>query len=238
MASPRPGADTLARLDQLLHGLELPLLGEIYCEEGGDAFWAAHLGPLRELGLVWAAALCERLPPGGRSLYAGAGVAELPALLCEHLELGRELRVCNLDAAECESLNRSLAAVGIGAGLRFVAEDAGRAGGEGYDHLSVVSLFSDPVQYPLCSAVGYGRMPPVLLDLEGFAAERQRLAALAGCLLAGLADGGLVTTTFEDLPWLLHSAEAAGWSLVVEEIEAVPTAVVGDPLGFARIHRG
>ncbi|MGH8701529.1 MAG: hypothetical protein ACREVR_10215, partial [Burkholderiales bacterium] len=58
-------------------------LGRIYCDEGGDAFWEDRRGPCQKLGIKLAEVLRGRLRPNGRSLYVGAGVAELPVLLME-----------------------------------------------------------------------------------------------------------------------------------------------------------
>ena len=96
----------------------------IYCNEGGDAFWTVHRGPARRLGCEWADALGPRLTPGGRSLYVGAGVAELPAMLHETLDLGRTVVAANLRGEEIEILKAGMRSVGIDApGLEWVASD-------------------------------------------------------------------------------------------------------------------
>ena len=71
--------------------LDYARLGPIYCDEGGDEFWAAKRGLCQRLGLKLAKALLPRLQPGGTSLYVGAGVAEIPLLLMESLDLGLSL---------------------------------------------------------------------------------------------------------------------------------------------------
>ena len=53
--------------------LDYALLGEIYCEEGGKAFWNAHRKKCQTMGLKIAEALKQRLSQKGRSLYVGAG---------------------------------------------------------------------------------------------------------------------------------------------------------------------
>ncbi|MFM8551879.1 MAG: hypothetical protein ACKOCD_06140, partial [Nitrospiraceae bacterium] len=60
--------------------LDYRRLGPIYCDEGGAAFWKAKRGPCRQLGIKLAEVLRGRLKREGRSLYVGAGVAELPLL--------------------------------------------------------------------------------------------------------------------------------------------------------------
>src|SRR5690606_32090939 len=98
-------ADTRELLKRLFDALDWAALGEIYCDEGGEAFWREHRRPARIAGLGWADALASRLPPGGRSLYVGAGVAELPAMIAERRELGRTVVATNLRARECEVLD-------------------------------------------------------------------------------------------------------------------------------------
>ena len=54
--------------------LDYGRLGEIYCDEGGDAFWQEHAEPARLLGVQWARSLATRVDRGGSSVYVGAGV--------------------------------------------------------------------------------------------------------------------------------------------------------------------
>ena len=82
-------AETFERLDYAK-------LGAIYCDEGGEAFWKDRREPCRTLGIALAEVLLNRLKPGGRSLYVGAGVAEIPALFMESLDLGRHVEAHNL----------------------------------------------------------------------------------------------------------------------------------------------
>jgi hypothetical protein len=63
---------------KLFHCLEYQRLGRVYCYEGGVEFWKAKREPCRRLGIRVGEALLTRLKPRGRSLYVGAGVAELP----------------------------------------------------------------------------------------------------------------------------------------------------------------
>jgi hypothetical protein len=101
--------------------LDYARLGPIYCDEGGDEFWAAKRGLCQRLGLKLAKALLPRLQPGGTSLYVGAGVAEIPLLLMESLDLGRHVLACNLRRQEVLVLNRACA----GFPIRFHHLDAG-----------------------------------------------------------------------------------------------------------------
>ena len=67
-----------------------------------------------------------------------------------------------------------------------------------------------------------------------FEAERNRLRALVGTLLDGLRRPGLVTTTFEEVPWLLDAATTRGLTVDADDA-ALETAIVGDPIGFLRV---
>jgi len=232
-----PSSDTRALLQRLMDALDYAALAEIYCDHGGEAFWVDRRGAVVDLGLSWAGELANRLPLGGRSWYVGAGVAELPALLTEVCDLKRECSVTSLRAAECETLNASIEAVGLAERLRFCAGDAADATGAGFDHLSLVSVLDDPETYPWISAVTYGRASALDLDVSAFEAERDKIRALVRRLCDALAFPALVTTTFDEAPWILERAAELG--VVVDGDETmVETAVVGDPVGFLALRRG
>jgi hypothetical protein len=101
MARKLMNVGTAARraMKEVFARLDYGRLGPIYCDEGGDEFWAAKRGLCQRLGLKLAKALLPRLQPGGTSLYVGAGVAEIPLLLMESLDLGRQVLACNLRKA-------------------------------------------------------------------------------------------------------------------------------------------
>jgi hypothetical protein len=232
MTAPTP--TTVELIERVFAALDYETLGSIYCHEGGAEFWEERREHVMSAGVVWARALCARLGVG-RSLYVGAGVAELPALIVECEDLGREVRIASLNEPECESLNASLATVGLADRLVFQPIDAREAAaGGGFDHLSLVSVLTDPEHYPTVSDLSYGRLHPALVDMDAFTAERASLRSLVDSLLAALQTPAWVTTTAEDAPWLLQAAEARGL-LVEPDDEAIETAVVGDPLGFLRI---
>src|SRR2546422_10033362 len=69
---------TLASITRIFDSLDYAALGPIYCDEGGDAFWEERRVGWPGRGGKLAAALGHRLPPGGRSLYVGAGAAAPP----------------------------------------------------------------------------------------------------------------------------------------------------------------
>ena len=123
MARKLMNVGTVARraMKDIFARLDYGRLGPIYCDEGGDEFWAAKRGLCQRLGLKLAKALLPRLQPGGTSLYVGAGVAEIPLLLMESLDLGRQVLACNLRKQEVQVLNRAC----VGFPIRFRHQDAG-----------------------------------------------------------------------------------------------------------------
>ncbi|HJS66076.1 MAG TPA: hypothetical protein VJ760_01925, partial [Nitrospiraceae bacterium] len=110
--------------------LDYGALGSVYCYEGGDEFWRAKRGPCERLGSRVALLLRKKLQRGGRSLYVGAGVAELPALIMETVELDRRVEPYNLRKAEVAALNSACRSIPIA----FHAVDAAKAKGR-FDHL-------------------------------------------------------------------------------------------------------
>jgi hypothetical protein len=75
--------------------LDYKALGAIYCDEGGEEFWKDRREPCQTLGVQMAKILRRRLKSEGRSLYVGAGVAEIPMLVMETLELHRKVAAFN-----------------------------------------------------------------------------------------------------------------------------------------------
>lgn len=231
-----PVRDVDSLLDRLFAALDWRALGAVYCDEGGDAFWAAHCEPALRLGRLWARELGARLPRGGASLYVGAGVAELPAMLTEVRGLGRRVVACNLRREECAAIAAGLRAVGVSdSELDLVCADARDLVSAGpFDHLSLVSVLTDPELWPQSSALGYGRMPPVLLDVDAFVRERDEISSLADALLTALQRPAWITTTSDEVPWLAHGAERRGLAVEADET-LIQTAIVGDPIGFLRL---
>lgn len=225
-------------LRRLFRALDWRALGDVYCDDGGDAFWAEHRGKALRLGLRWADALLPRLGPGGRSLYVGGGVADLPAVVAEVVERGRSVLIANLRAAECDLLAAGLDEVGLTGSVRVEAADAGVVAGRAgvLDHVSMVSVLTDPETWPQVSAVGYGRMPPALLDVEAFSRERAAIHSLVDALLGATGSRSVFTTTVEEVPWLLRAADRLGLSVEADDV-LVESAIVGDPIGFLAVRR-
>ena len=180
---------TARLITEAFEHLDYEKLGAIYCDEGGDAFWNDRREPCRTLGIALAEILLNRLKPGGRSLYVGAGVAELPILLMEALDLGRTFDAFNLRAGEVDVLNQACK----GLPFRISGNDARSARGT-FDHLCIVSVLNDPEQYPEISALSYGRANPVTFNSTAFVDQRTNVLALADACLRKLALPALGST--------------------------------------------
>src|SRR4029077_8362888 len=177
--------------------LDYGALGPVYCYEGGDEFWRAKRGLCDRLGSRVAVVLRRKLGQGGRSLYVGAGVAELPALIMETVELGRTVESYNLRRAEVVGLNHVCDMIP----LTFHVADAASAKGR-FDHLWMVSVLNDPERFPHLSPLSYGRGNLLTLDPLKFAQERRIVRALVASCMGKLMRPGLVTTTTEEVIWI------------------------------------
>jgi hypothetical protein len=223
------------RLQSVLAALDWGRLGAVYFHDDGERLLTARRAGIVDLGLPWAKALLARLPRGGRSLYAGAGLAELPAMLAEVLLHERTVQAVNLRQEECELLAAGLRTAGLADVLAIECREAGdAAAGGGFDHVAAVSLFTDPETWPLLSDVTYGRIAPLLIDVVRFAQEREAARALAARLWAGVRPPAWITTTAEEVSWFMAAAQTAGVPLVADD-ELLETAIVGDPVGFLRV---
>lgn len=222
-------------LGRALDALDWRALGDVYFHEDGEKLLRNRREPVERLGAVWARALLRRLPAGGRSLHVGAGLAELPAMLAEVLVAGRTVRAVNLRGEECAILDRALQQAGLSDRLRIEHLDAGGVEpGTTYDHLGVVSLFTDPETWPTLSDISYGRICPVQVDVDAFVRERDHARSIAARLFGLLQRPGWVTTSADELGWFLDQAEAHGVPIEADDA-LVETAMVGDPIGFVRV---
>ena len=222
-------AATRSAIAALFKRLDYSTLGRIYCDEGGDAFWKAKKGPCQALGIKFAEVLRGRLARGGRSLYVGAGVAELPMLAMETMELERTVTACNLREDEVTTLNRAC----DGQPFRFQYRDAGDIDGT-FDHVWIVSVLNDPERFPKLSALSYGRANPVQFDVAAFARERAEVVSLVDRCLRKLQLPSLVTTSTEEINWVTDWCHRRNIACVVEP-KSYPTAVVEDPICLIRV---
>jgi hypothetical protein len=209
--------------------LDYAALGRIYCHDGGEAFWRVKRGPCRRWGIKLAGILKGLLPARGRSLYVGAGVAEIPMLMMEARELRRRVDAYNLRRDEVRLLNQASA----DSGLHFLAGDAGAARAR-VDHLWMVSVLNDPERFPHLSALSYGRAIPLTFDPARFSAERRTVRRLVDRCLRKLTGPGVVTTSTEEVMWIAEWCHQRKIPYRVSERD-YPAAIVGDPVCFLRI---
>ena len=209
--------------------LDYAVLGEIYCEEGGEAFWNAHKKKCQTMGIKIAEALKQRLSQHGRSLYVGAGVAEIPMLVMETLEMSRTVEACNLREQEVSILNQACHALPF----TIQATDAQTVQGT-FNHLWMASVLNDPECFPETSALSYGRADPVRFDPVAFQREKTHIQGLLDACLPKLSRPGLLSTSVEEVTWMTDWLTRNQIPFHVEE-KAYPTAIVGDPLCFIRI---
>ena len=231
MARKLMNVGTVARraMKDIFARLDYGRLGPIYCDEGGDEFWAAKRGLCQRLGLKLAKALLPRLQPGGPSFSVGAGVAEIPLLLMESLDLGRQVLACNLRKQEVQVLNRAC----VGFPIRFRHQDAGSVK-DRVDHLWLVSVLNDPERFPELSALSYGRANPVTFDAKRVLPQQRIVATLVDRCLKRLIIPGLVTTTVEEAVWVAEWCHRRGVRYRIDQrTYASPT--VGDPICFMQI---
>lgn len=220
---------TRRRIANVFRDLEYQKLGPVYCYEGGDEFWRAKRRLCLRLGSIVAEALLTRLKPQGRSLYVGAGVAEIPPLLVESLDLERDVNSYNLRREEVSSLNRTCRMTGI----RFRAEDAMGAKGR-YDHVWMVSVLNDPERFPHLSSLSYGRADPVTFDPLRFIWEQRIVRSLVDRCLSKLVIPGLVTTSTEEVVWIADWCHRKQIPYLVGRRQ-YKTALVEDPICFVYV---
>ena len=226
------GIRTKQAIRDVFSKLDYDALGDIYCEEGGEAFWKAHKKKCQTMGIRIAEALKRHLAQKGRSLYVGAGVAELPMLVLETLDMNRTVQVHNLREREVAVLNQACH------GLPFTIHATGAQTARGtFDHIWIASVLNDPECYPETSALAYGRADPVRFDPVTFQRERTRIRRLLDACLPKLSRPGLLSTTVEEVTWMTDWLTRHRIPFHVEE-QLYPTAIVGDPLCFIRTGPG
>ncbi|UVT15957.1 MAG: hypothetical protein H8K04_19550 [Nitrospira sp.] len=209
--------------------LDYKRLESVYCYEGGDEFWRTKRAPCRRLGTTVAEALVRRLPCDGRSLYVGAGVSELPALLAEAIGRQRKVEPYNLRRSEVTVLNRACRSLPV----RFHALDASRAQGR-FNHIWIVSVLNDPERFPHLSTLSYGRADPVTFQHVSYQKERRIVQAIVNRCMSKLDVPGLVTTSTEEVVWIADWCHRHHVPYRVER-RHYPTALVGDPICFIKV---
>jgi hypothetical protein len=221
--------ETVRAIRRIFTELDYSTLGSIYCHEGGESFWKAKREPCQRLGIKLAEALIRELRPGGRSLYVGAGVAELPPLLAEALDGRRHVEPYNLRRSEVATLNRVFRSLPV----KFRGRDATSARGR-FDHLWMVSVLNDPESFPHLSPLSYGEANPVMFNAARFQEERRIVRSIVNRCMRKLSLPGLVTTSTEEVVWI---AEWCHRHRIPYRIgrKQYATALVGDPICFINI---
>ncbi len=214
---------------QMYDALDYRALESVYCEDGGKVFWQNKRKPCQRMGNALAKALRPFLPQNGKSLYVGAGVAEISPLLMEIIDLHRSVFPYNLRETEVQTLNQS----STHQKLTFQFRSAVQAEGS-FDHVWMVSVLNDPEQFPHASSLSYGRADPLSFDPDLFTQERARILLLTHNCLKKLAKPGLITTSVEEIPWITHWCDTHRISYEIQE-PTYPTALVGDPVCFVRV---
>jgi len=139
----RLSSSTRRAIVDVFNRLDYKRLESVYCYDGGDEFWRRKREPCRRLGTKVAEVLIRKLSYSGWSLYVGAGVTELPALLAESIELQRRVEPYNLRRSEVAVVNRACRSLPV----RFRAQDASSATSL-FDHIWIVSVLNDPERFP------------------------------------------------------------------------------------------
>ncbi|MBH0203838.1 MAG: hypothetical protein HP496_16440 [Nitrospira sp.] len=227
--STRLSGSTRRSIADVFDHLDYKRLESVYCYEGGDEFWRTKREPCRRLGTKMAEVLVKKLSHSGRSLYVGAGVTELPALLAEVIELQRQVEPYNLRRSEVAVLNRACRPLPV----KFRAQDASLASGL-FDHLWIVSVLNDPERFPNLAPLSYGTADPVSFDPRRFEQQRRVVRSIVDRVLPKLSLPGLVTTSTEEVIWIADWCHRKNIPYLVER-EQFPTALVGDPVCFIRI---
>ncbi len=224
-----PSRPTSAAITKIFARLDYDTLGPVYCYEGGNEFWQAKRKPCERLGNRIARALSDRLGPHGRSLYVGAGVAELPPILMETLDLQREIEPYNLRRTEVTAINQACRSLPV----RFRSLDAAKSKGQ-FDHLWMVSVLNDPERFPDLAPLSYGNANPVTFNPVKFERQRRIVRSIVDRVMPKLSLPGLVTTSTEEVVWIADWCHRKNIPYLVER-EQFPTALVGDPVCFMRI---
>jgi hypothetical protein len=223
--------ETAKTIRQIFDRLDYRKLGPVYCYEGGDEFWQAKRKPCERLGINVSKVLLRKLPRGGRSLYVGAGVAELPCLLTEAVELERQVEPYNLRRSEVAALNRACR----GTPVTFRARTAADARGT-FNHLWIVSVLNDPERFPDLSPLSYGNANPVTFNPKKFEQQRRIVRSIVDRCMPKLRLPGLVTTSTEEVVWIADWCHRHEIPYQVER-KQYPTALVGDPICFIQVGR-
>ncbi len=219
--------------------LDWERLGRAYCEGDGTDFFDAELRERwLDVGLQIADALARELRgAGGRSLYVGAALAEVPTMLVESIMLGRDLVWINLPGDEIDELTRvmRLASEQFDVALPMPSfeplESLPRAS---FDHVWMVSVLTDPDHFPALHDELYERRGTDLATGRGSVEDdRARAEQVAGRVLDAASPNAIVTTSDEELEVLRTAARERDLDLRPVEAGRI-SALVGDNVRSCR----
>jgi hypothetical protein len=232
-------AQFAAALDAAEGAIDWQALESVYCSGDGKGFFSPEaIDAARNAGLLFAGDLGQHLSPNGRSLYVGAGVAELAPLVFEATMLNRKVTVHGLDGIELNLLKAAMASVAeVTGGLapRVTTAPMRPAETGQVDHLWFVSVLTDPDAFPAMHNKLYGRQGGPLQVAGGHPkAERIRVETLVRLALGGLAPKAILTTSDEELPVFEAIGSSMGFTFVNPTVSRL-TGIVGDPVRHHRI---
>ncbi len=231
-----------AALGALDGELDWELLGRSYCEGDGSEFFDADLRErILDTGLRFAEDIGRALREApGRSLYLGAELAELPVILAEHLVLGRRIEWLNIECAQTTELARAIRAVGARLSLELPVPRAdGLEAVEpgSCDHLWMVSVLTDPDNFPALHDELYERKQgPLATGRGSLADERRRAEALVEALLERAAPRCLLSTSDEERSVIEPLVARRGWKLEFARGGRL-SAIVGDRVRIGNLAR-
>lgn len=237
-----PDSSPVARFAVALAALDEDLawdaLGAAYCEGDATTFFAPEQREaIQDAGLRFAGDLGELLPPRGRSLYIGVGVAELVPLVFEALVLERDVRAVTLPGPEAVELDRALACAGEAAGCALPRIATGLWEPHDHapvDHLWMTSVLTDPDAFPALHDLLYERRGRESATGRGsLKKERPRARELIERAVATLAPAGILTTTDEERPLFAEILARHGISLHPTQTARL-SGIVGDPVRHCR----
>ncbi len=203
-----------AGLSAMNEALDWNALGDLYCHDGGDSFFAdEQREAIQDSGLLFAGDLGDKLGSFGkhpaRSLYVGSGVAEIVPILFESIVLARDVRLVNIAGPEVVALNAAFEAAEGPAGQklpRFKTDPIDPDIAPRIDHLWFVSVLTDPEAFPALHDQLYERQGSAAA-VGGGHPKAERRAAFELCLQAAakLTPPAILTTTDEELPMLTRA---------------------------------
>ncbi|HIG85944.1 MAG TPA: hypothetical protein EYQ25_02770 [Planctomycetes bacterium] len=228
-----------AALDAAEQSIDWKSLENIYCSDGGAGFFSEEaINATRTAGLLFASDLGEHLSPRGRSMYVGAGVAELAPLVFEATMLSRRVTVHGLPGLELEQLKGAMQAVSEVTQIDTprVTSDPIRPAETGQvDHLWFVSVLTDPEAFPALHNRLYDRQGGPLQVSGGHPkAERARADTLVRLALGSLTTKAILTTSDEELPIFEAIGTDMGLRIVSPTVSRL-TGIVGDPVRHHRV---